>query len=154
MPVCYASRKYTATETRYSTFQQEMGCVVWALERFQEYTMGYKVIVETDHRNISFVKRSAMPQLARWRMRLEAFDFDVHYRCGALQQVADGLSRSACDDAGIDDVAIHYGDVIPECALANATPAESLKLVTVRSEERRVGKECLRLCRSRWSPYH
>ena len=25
---------------------------------------------------------------------------------------------------------------------------------TSRSEERRVGKECLRLCRSRWSPYH
>ena len=26
--------------------------------------------------------------------------------------------------------------------------------VSWRSEERRVGKECLRLCRSRWSPYH
>jgi bifunctional non-homologous end joining protein LigD len=26
--------------------------------------------------------------------------------------------------------------------------------VSVRSEERRVGKECRRLCRSRWSPYH
>ena len=26
--------------------------------------------------------------------------------------------------------------------------------ITRRSEERRVGKECLRLCRSRWSPYH
>jgi chromate reductase len=24
----------------------------------------------------------------------------------------------------------------------------------IRSEERRVGKECRRLCRSRWSPYH
>ena len=24
----------------------------------------------------------------------------------------------------------------------------------IRSEERRVGKECVRLCRSRWSPYH
>jgi hypothetical protein len=23
-----------------------------------------------------------------------------------------------------------------------------------RSEERRVGKECTRVCRSRWSPYH
>ena len=23
-----------------------------------------------------------------------------------------------------------------------------------RSEERRVGKECVFLCRSRWSPYH
>ena len=29
-----------------------------------------------------------------------------------------------------------------------------LALVRARSEERRVGKECLRLCRSRWSPYH
>jgi hypothetical protein len=27
-------------------------------------------------------------------------------------------------------------------------------LVERRSEERRVGKECRRLCRSRWSPYH
>ena len=27
-------------------------------------------------------------------------------------------------------------------------------LVSLRSEERRVGKECLWLCRSRWSPYH
>ena len=26
--------------------------------------------------------------------------------------------------------------------------------IQTRSEERRVGKECLRLCRSRWSPYH
>ena len=26
--------------------------------------------------------------------------------------------------------------------------------VIARSEERRVGKECLSVCRSRWSPYH
>ena len=26
--------------------------------------------------------------------------------------------------------------------------------VDVRSEERRVGKECIEPCRSRWSPYH
>src|SRR3546814_4667186 len=26
--------------------------------------------------------------------------------------------------------------------------------VTMRSEERRVGKECVSTCRSRWSPYH
>src|SRR3546814_10015195 len=25
---------------------------------------------------------------------------------------------------------------------------------TMRSEERRVGKECVSTCRSRWSPYH
>src|SRR3546814_3127498 len=33
---------------------------------------------------------------------------------------------------------------------ADAVPGEAL----VRSEERRVGKECVSTCRSRWSPYH
>src|SRR3546814_4658075 len=28
------------------------------------------------------------------------------------------------------------------------------EVVAVRSEERRVGKECVSTCRSRWSPYH
>src|SRR3546814_8721032 len=28
------------------------------------------------------------------------------------------------------------------------------QLATDRSEERRVGKECVSTCRSRWSPYH
>src|SRR3546814_2609519 len=27
-------------------------------------------------------------------------------------------------------------------------------LIRLRSEERRVGKECVSTCRSRWSPYH
>ena len=36
------------------------------------------------------------------------------------------------------------------------SPADFDRLLNeqLRSEERRVGKECVRLCRSRWSPYH
>src|SRR3546814_14584870 len=33
-----------------------------------------------------------------------------------------------------------------------AAPAEQMRYT--RSEERRVGKECVSTCRSRWSPYH
>ena len=31
---------------------------------------------------------------------------------------------------------------------------ENDKDISLRSEERRVGKECASMCRSRWSPYH
>src|SRR3546814_13228903 len=31
---------------------------------------------------------------------------------------------------------------------------DPVKLDSVRSEERRVGKECVSTCRSRWSPYY
>src|SRR3546814_14579037 len=43
-------------------------------------------------------------------------------------------------------------------ATANPFPRGYAKLyvdhVEQRSEERRVGKECVSTCRSRWSPYH
>ena len=39
-------------------------------------------------------------------------------------------------------------------AMLIGTPVVAADVGGIRSEERRVGKECLRLCRSRWSPYH
>ena len=38
--------------------------------------------------------------------------------------------------------------------LNEAANATDFPLAGCRSEERRVGKECRLLCRSRWSPYH
>src|SRR3546814_14190187 len=35
-----------------------------------------------------------------------------------------------------------------------AGTADDVLAAVVRSEERRVGKECVSTCRSRWSPYH
>src|SRR3546814_12564116 len=39
-------------------------------------------------------------------------------------------------------------------ALALAGIGLAAQLLEMRSEERRVGKECVSTCRSRWSPYH
>src|SRR3546814_13116542 len=39
-------------------------------------------------------------------------------------------------------------------APTRASSAFTVWLIADRSEERRVGKECVSTCRSRWSPYH
>src|SRR3546814_19395598 len=39
-------------------------------------------------------------------------------------------------------------------AIAFIASAETLLSAAARSEERRVGTECVSTCRSRWSPYH
>ena len=41
-----------------------------------------------------------------------------------------------------------------EAALGDEWLTALLASLRTRSEERRVGKECISLCRSRWSPYH
>src|SRR3546814_19718987 len=46
-----------------------------------------------------------------------------------------------------------WGRII-NIASAHGLVASVNKSAYVRSEERRVGKECVSKCRSRWSPYH
>ena len=50
-------------------------------------------------------------------------------------------------------VAAHM-ERVNEVTNANQAAMRQWMTACMRSEERRVGKECLRLCRSRWSPYH
>jgi pyruvate dehydrogenase E2 component (dihydrolipoamide acetyltransferase) len=55
------------------------------------------------------------------------------------------------------DEKVPVGTVLATLSPASSTTAAPVPVVvpvSVRSEERRVGKECRRLCRSRWSPYH
>src|SRR3546814_15900459 len=44
--------------------------------------------------------------------------------------------------------------VLPAMALGAETGTATINVSENRSEERRVGKECVSTCRSRWSPYH
>src|SRR3546814_12684961 len=65
---------------------------------------------------------------------------------------------------GLGALAIGIGEMVnhPKRMRGNAmvtitswprTPVIGGTVLDVRSEERRVGKECVRTCRSRWSPY-
>jgi hypothetical protein len=78
-----------------------------------------------------------------------------------------GLSTTACSDSSpgteVSTSGTGYARVAVTSSLANwagtqaagsTTASSGTGATTSRSEERRVGKECRRLCRSRWSPYH
>src|SRR3546814_10707583 len=46
------------------------------------------------------------------------------------------------------------GEPRPQDRGSPGRPSGALRAAAPRSEERRVGKECVSTCRSRWSPYH
>lgn len=48
-PIQYASRALTDTETRYDQIEKEMLAMVFALERFSQYTYGRNMHIESDH---------------------------------------------------------------------------------------------------------
>src|SRR3546814_15587605 len=51
-------------------------------------------------------------------------------------------------------IAVHDGRKHVPVYVTEAMVGHKLGEFSPRSEERRVGKECVSTCRSRWSPYH
>ena len=70
--------------------------------------------------------------------------------------LASVLGFTNVDNAGVSGLELKYDDLLTgeNGVVLTAVNAWGYTLEQSRSEERRVGKECLRLCRSRWSPYH
>src|SRR3546814_15919020 len=57
------------------------------------------------------------------------------------------------DMVEIGDYAFVHAGIKPGVPLAEQKPVDLRWIRDERSEERRVGKECVSTCRSRWSPY-
>ena len=65
----------------------------------------------------------------------------------SLSLLASPLSAAELGPSATDQLIVKLNERANGMAAAQA-------LSQVRSEERRVGKECVSTCRSRWSPYH
>ena len=96
-PVIYASRTLTETEQRYSNIERELLAVVFALERLNHYTAGFRVQVETDHQPLTSIWKkpiaSTSARIQRLLLRLLQYDIDIHYLPGKMNVIADALSR-------------------------------------------------------------
>ena len=114
--------------------------------------------------------RTATTWLKRLLVWLELFehDFSRPSQRGALRRYVSGLLSDSrrksmeamwarLSDPGTYQAFQHFITHAPWEAEAVWTQLRARipeRTGVLRSEERRVGKECERLCRSRWSPYH
>src|SRR3546814_15406772 len=87
-----------------------------------------------------------------------------HTRCALVTGVqtcalpiftAQQHGERAKERSEIDAVRFEFVEqAVDQLAIVGALPAQPQLLPDLRSEERRVGKECVSTCRSRWSPSH
>ena len=97
-PVAFASRALTDTETRYAQIEKELLAIVFSVEKFDQFTFGRTVHVQSDHKPLESILKKplhrAPKRLQSMMLRLQRYDILVSYVSGKLLYLADTLSRA------------------------------------------------------------
>ena len=59
-PITYASRALTDAETRYAIIEKEMMAVVFALEKWHQFTYGRPILVYSDHKPLEAITKKPL----------------------------------------------------------------------------------------------
>lgn len=94
--IAYMSQKFSATQRKYHVTELECLAVILAIEKFRPYVEGTRFKVITDHHALLWLHNLKDPtgRLARWSLRMQAYDFELVHRKGKLHVVPDALSRA------------------------------------------------------------
>ncbi|CAF4468437.1 unnamed protein product, partial [Didymodactylos carnosus] len=93
--IAYASRTLQPCERKYSAPERECLAIVWGTQHFRPYLEGRPFEVWTDHRSLQWLRSIKDPtsRLARWAMKLDAYDMVIKHRPGKANSNTDTLSR-------------------------------------------------------------
>jgi len=97
-PIAFYSAVLNCTQRNYCATRREMLAVVKSLQHFRHYLLGAKVILQTDHHSLLWLRMYKNPTgiMARWIETMAEFDIEIQHCSGRLHSNADALSRHSC----------------------------------------------------------
>ena len=96
-PIAFYSRKLTSCQQKYTTTERELLAIVETLKEFRNILLGQRLVVHTDHKNLTF-KHFNTDRVIRWRLIIEEYGPNLRYVKGEKNVVADALSRLDLED--------------------------------------------------------
>ena len=119
-PIAFFSRALAAAERHHSSMEREACAIVEAIRKWRHFLLGKHFMVVTDQQAVRYMfdgknkGKIKNEKILRWRLELSCFSFDISYRDGKRNVVADALSRVpfGCVAALTDDDLAKLHDVL------------------------------------------
>src|SRR3954470_10192479 len=94
-PIAFESRQMSPAEKNYVVYEKELLAIVHALKIWRHYLEGQEFNVITDHQSLRYLQTQDKlnRRQARWVELLQAYHFNILYKPGKTNVVADALSQ-------------------------------------------------------------
>ena len=96
-PITFISRTLSKSEENYAANEKEMLPIIWALKSLRNYLYGSaKIKMFTDHQPLTYAlsSKNNNGKMKRWRAILEEYNYELKYKPGKTNVVADGLCKT------------------------------------------------------------
>ncbi len=101
LPMRFIRKALHRAQLNWSTFEKEAYAIFYTITKFDFLLRDVKFVVETDHKNLTFLKTAQSAKKRRWQLALQEFDFEYIHIKGEGNVVADAFSR-LCDHHSMD----------------------------------------------------
>ncbi|PNX97560.1 retrotransposon-related protein, partial [Trifolium pratense] len=94
-PIAYFSKAFASSKLSKSAYDKELMALVLAIQHWRHYLLGRRFIVYSDQKSLRHLlqQRITTSNQQEWMAKLLGFDFEVIYKVGVENKVADALSR-------------------------------------------------------------
>ena len=79
-PVALFSRSIVKEQLRWSVSEKKCFAIVAALEKFRHLIQHVHFILQTDHKNLTYLNLGGSAKVYRWKLAIQEYDFDIQYR--------------------------------------------------------------------------
>ncbi|GJU23444.1 putative alpha/beta hydrolase fold protein [Tanacetum coccineum] len=94
-PIAFLSKTLAPKHQSFSAYERELLAMVLALQKWRGYLLDRHFKIKTDHFSLKYVldQRMTTPFQSKWHLKFLGFDYEIEYKKGEENVVADALSR-------------------------------------------------------------
>lgn len=98
-PIAFISKALAPKHLGLSTYEIELLAVVYAVHKWGHYLLGRHFVIRTDHLSLKYLldQKISTSMQQKWLTKLLGYDYEIVYKAGQDNKVADALSRQELD---------------------------------------------------------